>query len=231
MLDEVNIRQSDPLPPELVDWNDRMYRKHPTPYDKGLAGTIQRARVRAILRLASIGPGDAVLELGCESGKLLAEVPPARRVVGADISGEALRDAERLFQSRGRSAEWFQVDAQKPLPFEPGEFDVILCAEMLEHVERPRDVLEQIHALAGPGTRVVVSVPIEAPKLVIKRILMRTALLRPLFPGIEAGQSEWHLHAFSGRMLRDLSRGLFDVGRRATVWGCHHVALLRKRPG
>ena len=74
------------IDPDLADWNDRMYAAHPTPYERGIAGAIEAARVRAVLGLARIQPSDAVLEVGCESGRLLSRVPPARRVAGADIS-------------------------------------------------------------------------------------------------------------------------------------------------
>jgi SAM-dependent methyltransferase len=96
---------------ELAQWNDQMYRAHPTPYAKGVAGIIQKARVKAVMRFAQIRPSDAVLELGCESGHLLVESPPARRLVGADISTQALADAKTLFRNRCRTGEFFQVDA------------------------------------------------------------------------------------------------------------------------
>jgi SAM-dependent methyltransferase len=223
------IKTPKPVSAELADWNDRMYQRHATPYDKGLAGTIQRARVKAVLRLARVGPNDAVLELGCEAGRLLVNVPPCRRIVGGDISQRALDDAARLFAAAGRKAEFVQLDAQQPLPFAPGEFDVIICSEMLEHVREPRRVLENIHALAGGNTRVVVTVPIEKLKLKIKKVLLKLGLLKRLFPGIEERQSEWHLHAFSGKALVEISRDLFARLRGKTVWGSHYVALMSRK--
>jgi protein-L-isoaspartate O-methyltransferase len=71
-------------------WNDVMYAKHPTPYGKGLAGFIQSKRVRRVLEYAAINPRDRVLEIGCESGRLCAEVPQCARLVGCDISAKAL---------------------------------------------------------------------------------------------------------------------------------------------
>ncbi len=225
----VRIRTLGAVDPDLASWNDRMYEAHPTPYERGLAGLVEAKRARAVLELADIRPSDAVLEVGCEAGRLLAQVPPARRVAGADISRRALEDAASRFEQMGRAVELFQVDALQGLPFSRGEFDVILCSEMLEHVEHPEIVLEHLHSLATRQTRVVVSVPIEAPKLLLKGMLQRLGLLGRLFPRIEPGQSEWHVHAFSGAMLRRVTAARFATVARRRVLFAHEVALLRAR--
>jgi len=214
---------------ELAEWNDRMYAEHATPYTGGIAGRIQRARVETLLRLGAIGADDAVLELGCEAGRLLVEVPPCRRLVGADISGRALADAAALFLERGRDVDLRQLDAQHALPFERGEFDVVICSDMLEHVPQPRLVLENLHAIADRSTRVLLTVPIEGPKLVLKRMLGGLGLMNVLFPGIEEGQSHWHLHAFSRAMLHELSHDLFELERGKNVWGCHYAGRFTAR--
>ena len=225
----MTIRTLGIIDADLAAWNDRMYEAHPTPYERGIAGAIEATRVRAVLDLAQIRPTDAVLEVGCESGRLLARVPRARRVAGADISRCALEDAARRFEQQGRPVELFQVDALRGLPFGRGEFEVILCSEMLEHVEEPAMVLEHLRSLATPTTRIVVSVPIEAPKVRLKALLHRLGLLDRLFPHIEPGQSEWHVHAFSPAMLRDLTRVRFETLARKRVLFAHEVALLRAR--
>ncbi len=217
--------------PELAAWNDAMYSKHPTPYGTGIAGAISAARVRTVLRMAKVTREDRVLELGCESGHLLVQVPDCTRRVGADISEAALRDARAMAAQAGaQRIEFMQVDALKPLPFAAGEFDVIIISEMLEHVDNPRTVLEQVHAICTPATRLVITVPNERPKLIIKDILRAVRLFDLLFPGIEEGQSEWHLQQFSKPLIRQTVKGLYDVRQLVSVWGCHYAALLGKLP-
>ena len=206
-----------------------MYRAHPTPYTQGVAGIIQKARVKAVMKHGRILPSDSVLELGCEGGHLLVECPPARRLVGADISLEALADARSTFSTRGRVGDFIQVDALEPLPFQRGEFDVIICSEMLEHVSDPRKALMNIREICAPATRVVLTVPIEAPKIKIKSILQSVGLLKVLFPGIEVGQSEWHLQAFSRAMLLEMASDGFAFESGNYVWGAHYVALFSVR--
>lgn len=210
-------------------WNNEMYHRHATPYGRGIAGRISRARVDQVKAFARIGPSDAVLELGCERGSLLLSLPACRRLVGSDISSAALADAAVTAKEKGRAlTEFIQHDAEEPLPFTQAEFDVIIASEMLEHVPSPRKVLENIAAIATADTRLVISVPIEKPKLMIKSALRKTGLLGLLFPGIEAGQSEWHLHQFDKRMVTDCCAGLFAIESMKNIWGCHYVALLRK---
>ena len=223
----MEIKLISNLNAEQVDWNNRMYQMHPTPYT-GLAGVIERTRSRKVLEFAAIKPEDAVLELGCEAGNLLINVPLCRRIVGADISPVALEDASKVFACRDRYAEFVQLDAQQLLPFYQGEFNVIICSEMLEHVENPRKVLENIYEIATPDTRIVVSIPIESTKVFIKKCLRTIGLFKMIFPRIEEGQSEWHLHAFSRRKLLDISSNLFAVKQERTIWVSHYIAHLRK---
>lgn len=217
------------LAQDAAAWNDAMYHKHPTPYGRSIAGYISAARVKTVKRMASIKPADAVLEIGCESGHLLLQMPPCKLRMGADISQAALDDARRAADALGAErVEFKQLNAEDPLPFAPGAFDVIIISEMLEHVERPRTVLERVHAIATPETRIVITVPNEKPKLVIKDVLKALHLFDLLFPGIEEGQSEWHLQQFSKPMIRETVKGLYDVRALESVWGAHYAALLSK---
>ena len=224
----MTIKPIGNLNAQLVDWNNRMYQMHPTPYN-GLAGMIERARSRKVLEFAQINPDDAVLELGCEAGNLLINVPLCRRIVGADISSAALADAAKVFARRGRAAEFVQLDGQQRLPFSQGEFDVIICSEMLEHVENPKKVLDNLYAIATPDTRIVVSIPLESVKVFIKKCLNVTGLFKILFPRIEEGQSEWHLHAFSRRKLLEISSDLYALKQQRAIWGSHYIANLQMK--
>ena len=211
----------------MAEWNDRMYVEHPTPYVHGLARQIELARVHSVLDLARIKPTESVLEIGCEAGGLLAAIPPTRRLVGIDISLRALHDAEARL--RGRQVELYRADAERELPFERGEFDVVLCSEVLEHTNDPAGVLAQIHRLCTPDTRVVLSVPIEAPKVRVKSVLKSLGLLRLFAGNVEAHQSEWHVHAFSPEMLNKLLDDTFEIVAHRTTWLVHYIVLLRAR--
>ncbi|MBF0623486.1 MAG: methyltransferase domain-containing protein [Magnetococcales bacterium] len=107
--------------------------------------------------MVHVPPGaQRVLDVGCGAGNLgraLKErgVP---RVEGLEINPEAARLA------RDRLDAVHQGDvASMPLPFAPGAFDVMICADVLEHLVDPGAALARLRpALAGHG-RIIASIP------------------------------------------------------------------------
>ena len=209
-------------------WNDAMYKKHPTPYS-GLAGMVERFRVRSIIKMASITTSDHVLEVGCEAGNLLVSLPEAARFVGADISEAALEDAQQNLDQKGRTAELIACDATEDLPFDKGEFSVVICSEMLEHVPHPEKVIANLIKISGEKTRIILSVPNEEPKLQIKRWLTKIGFMQLFMPTIEEEQSEWHLHAFSMSSFHKLLAGKLEIHQVKLICGLHIVAQCSAR--
>jgi 2-polyprenyl-3-methyl-5-hydroxy-6-metoxy-1,4-benzoquinol methylase len=104
--------------------------------------------------LAGREPG-SVLDLGC-SGGLLSERIRAQghRVIGVDVLEiDGVRDRVDLF---------LQADLDRGLPDDVtagGPYDVVVCADILEHVRDPERVLQEIHGLLTPGGVLIASVP------------------------------------------------------------------------
>jgi len=137
----------------------------------------------------SLGRATSALDLGCGDGRLTAELD-AERVTGADVSPVALGRARRRIQD----ARLVELDPDAPLPLEDGEFDVVLCAETLEHVRDVQLLLSEARRVLRPGGRLAVTTP-AAPRM------MRPP--DPLSP---------HLRFFTGRSLgRVLDELGFDV--------------------
>ena len=148
-----------------------------------------------------------VLDIGCASGELggaLREL--GHYVVGVDI--------EESDGAAGGLDEFFVHDLDDGLPpAVSGQFDVIVCADALEHLRRPDELLAGLHASLQPGGRVIVSVPNFAhwyPRL-------RVASGRFDYDRrgiLDAG----HLRFFTDRTFRKLAAGAgFEVRRRAAV--------------
>jgi SAM-dependent methyltransferase len=98
--------------------------------------------------------GKAVLDAGCGVGygtRLLAQHGP-ERLVGADISADAL--------ARGPSdcAELVQADLRE-LPFETDSFDLVVCFEVIEHVEEHDRVIDELRRVLRPGGTLLISSP------------------------------------------------------------------------
>lgn len=93
----------------------------------------------------------SVLDVGCGGG-LLAErfASLGCRVTGVDLSLPTLAAAREHARSAGLSIRYETGDAAA-LPFDPAEFDVVCCCDVLEHVEDVDRVIAQIGRVMAPG--------------------------------------------------------------------------------
>jgi len=73
-----------------------------------------------------------------------------------------------------------QADLNKPLPFADASFDVILCREVIEHVESVPHTLREFHRILAPGGRLVLTFP--------NRLQVRSRLYH-LFSGFYRGMA------------------------------------------
>jgi 2-polyprenyl-6-hydroxyphenyl methylase/3-demethylubiquinone-9 3-methyltransferase len=105
--------------------------------------------------------GASVLDVGCGGG-ILAEAMARRgaRVTGIDLSEKALRVAElHLLESQ------LDVRYEKSTVEDfTGEFDVVTCMELLEHVPDPASMVAACARLVRPGGRVFFSTINRNPK-------------------------------------------------------------------
>ncbi|TFH86136.1 bifunctional 2-polyprenyl-6-hydroxyphenol methylase/3-demethylubiquinol 3-O-methyltransferase UbiG [Billgrantia azerbaijanica] len=125
--------------------------------------------------------GRQVIDVGCGGG-LLAEAMAHRgaRVTGIDM-GEAPLGVARLHaQESGVSVDYRQASAETMAAEQPGEFDVVTCLEMLEHVPDPGSVIRACATLVKPGGHVFFSTLNRNPKAYALAVLGAEYLLRML---------------------------------------------------
>jgi methionine biosynthesis protein MetW len=95
------------------------------------------------------------LDVGCGHGRAAGRPLTAtgRTYVGVDISATAVAEA----RSFGLDAR--QIDDAASLPFAEGEFDAVLCLEVLEHVFFPAQVVAEMVRVLKPGGCLIVTTP------------------------------------------------------------------------
>ena len=107
----------------------------------------QRAQLQAL-----VPPGQRVLMLGSGDGSLLAALSP-RSGVGIDISPTMVE----LARSHYPDLHFEIADCEAWLPPQGTTFDYIVLADLIGFVDDIQGLLERLHALCTPGSRLVVS--------------------------------------------------------------------------
>ena len=121
---------------------------------------INPLRLEWIARHAELA-GAAVLDVGCGGG-ILTEAMAQRgaRVTGIDLSEKALRVAQLHLHESTLDIRYEKSSVEDYT----GEFDLVTCMELLEHVPQPASMVAACARLVRPGGRVFFSTINRNPK-------------------------------------------------------------------
>ena len=102
--------------------------------------------------------GKQVLDVGCGGG-ILAESMALRgaQVLGLDMGREPLQVARLHALETGVELSYQQGTVEELAAQRPGQFDVVTCMEMLEHVPDPASVVRACASLVKPGGKLFFS--------------------------------------------------------------------------
>lgn len=104
-------------------------------------------------------PGSLAVDFGCGSGVLFKDgLARFERVVGVDLVLDAAR---LLVKELGLSGVELCTPAETESLIQPGTVDVIIAAEVLEHVDDLPPTLRQFKSWLKPQGRLLVSLPTE----------------------------------------------------------------------
>ena len=123
----------------LYDWHTRVF------HDRLLAHVRQAAPA-------------SILDAGCGEGFVAARIGermPGVAIAGIDPSASAVSYARERFGAHAA----FEVGSAYALPYADNSFDLVLCSEVLEHLDRPEAALAEIARVARQ--HVLLSVPLE----------------------------------------------------------------------
>ena len=97
------------------------------------------------------------LDIGCGTGLILRHLPPGS--IGLDINP---RNLERLPKYAPKAVgRW--CDLEQGVPYPDSSFDLVVAAEVLEHLIYPEQVVSEVYRVLGPDGVFVGSVPLDSP--------------------------------------------------------------------
>lgn len=182
-----------------------------------------------------------VVDIGCGGGILTEAMAAAgATVTGIDVAEKPLGVARLHQLESGAEVNYELRTAEDLADARPGEFDIVTCLEMLEHVPDPAKVIRSCYELAKPGGHVFFSTINRNPKSFLFAIVGAEYVLRLLPAGTHEYQKfirpseleEWARHA--GLELKD-SIGLhynpltrdYSLGRNLDV---NYLMYFRRPP-
>ena len=118
------------------------------------------------LKHLNFQPGYKILDIGSGTGRHIGAISRYKNVtvIGADLSFLDTKEArarlnfiEACNECHGR---WgLLVSSINRLPFSDQSFDVVLCTEVLEHLENDQEAVAELVRVLKPTGNIVISVP------------------------------------------------------------------------
>ncbi|QAU33818.1 bifunctional 2-polyprenyl-6-hydroxyphenol methylase/3-demethylubiquinol 3-O-methyltransferase UbiG [Janthinobacterium sp. 17J80-10] len=128
--------------------------------------------------------GKKVVDVGCGGG-ILAEsmAKKGAHVTGIDLSEKPLKVADLHSLESGVQVRYELIAAEALAAREPGQYDVVTCMEMLEHVPDPASIVKACATLVKPGGHVFFSTINRNPKAYLFAVIGAEYLLKLLPKG------------------------------------------------
>ncbi|WBA15715.1 bifunctional 2-polyprenyl-6-hydroxyphenol methylase/3-demethylubiquinol 3-O-methyltransferase UbiG [Salinivibrio proteolyticus] len=119
---------------------------------------INPLRLQYVIEKAGGLFGKKVLDVGCGGG-ILAEsmAREGAEVTGLDMGKEPLTVARLHALESGIDVQYIQSTAEEHADSYAGQYDVVTCMEMLEHVPEPASVIQSCANMVKPGGHVFFS--------------------------------------------------------------------------
>ncbi len=132
---------------------------------------INPSRLHYIDRLADIN-GKTVLDVGCGGGILTESMARiGANATGIDMAEPVINVAKLHAEKNELNIDYQLIPAEALAAQKPGQFDVVTCMEMLEHVPNPQSVIEACKTLVKPGGYVFFSTINRTPKAFLTAIV------------------------------------------------------------
>jgi len=152
-------------PAELAKFSELAHRWWDTESEFRPLHQINPLRLNWIQTLVPLA-GKNVVDIGCGGGILSdAMARQGSQVLGIDLAVKSLKVAQlHALEAGTQDVQYREISAEDLATEQAGQFDVVTCMEMLEHVPDPASVVEACAKLVKPGGWVFFSTLNRNPK-------------------------------------------------------------------
>jgi ubiquinone/menaquinone biosynthesis C-methylase UbiE len=200
---------AEQTPDDFADWNEAMIKRYDpevfNQHPRGAVRWVENKRTNAILSGLGAKAEHRILDVGCGAGTILEKLPGSNRE-GIDLSAFMVSRAQ---QKLGAGVKVLKGDAEA-LPYADASFDRVIASSLLSHVKNPDKVVKELARVTKPGGRIAISVSHEDEIEKYLRWAHKLPLVEGIFNLKESGSApgvyhtDYHLHRFSARRLREL---------------------------
>ena len=127
--------------------------------------------ITILVHKLGIQPGNRILDIGCGSGRHMGETIRLRNTltIGTDVNTDCLLEAKdrlRYQEDLGEGGGRWELNVSNiyDLPFDANRFDLVICSEVLEHIENENQAIFEIRRVLRPGKNLALSVPRYLPE-------------------------------------------------------------------
>lgn len=100
----------------------------------------------------------SILDIGCGTGKVLAEIKklnPQAQIFGVDVSSRAINVARKLLPQ----CKFTLIKDGEKLPFKNNSMDYIFSFDVIEHIYDIQNILYEYKRILKPGGNILISTP------------------------------------------------------------------------
>ncbi|MDH5366457.1 MAG: class I SAM-dependent methyltransferase [Cyclobacteriaceae bacterium] len=127
-----------------------------------------------------------VLEIGCGEGRGISLLSPeAKNYTALDKIQEVIDELSKQYPE----IKFIQSNIPPMSELESNSYDVVISFQVIEHIKKDKEYLQEIHRVLKPGGKAIITTPN------IKKTLSR---------------NPWHIREYTAEQLTKLAKEIFD---------------------
>lgn len=159
-----------------------------------------------------VGPQDTLLDIGCgEGGYALFSARQGASIILADVDAAKLQTARQRLEAQGAQNVQTLVTDADPILLPDNSVSRVVAMEVLEHVDDPKRFVAELVRVAGPGAKLLLTVPDELNEGIQKEIAPPAYFEKPN-----------HIRIFKRGELKALAEEAGLIIEHETQYGFYH---------